>query len=144
MPFKVKDLMISVPQGCQLGTGPIVCHWLNSHFCILASCGIQSFCGQCSFGSFECGGVCSFQPTVPTGYTVCKAYSPFTSAEDLAFLKQQLNKALADLEVTERALEESMRPQTVEQVEELEQKLADALEELKKRKGELQKKEGGK
>jgi len=53
---------------------------------------------------------------------------------------------LAKVDSAEKALEEKMKPQTVEQIEELEKKMREALDALKERKAELQqpKKEGKK
>jgi len=58
--------------------------------------------------------------------------------EDLGILKQQLRKALEQVEVHERVLEESLKPKTLEEVEQLEVKLKEALAELHARKTELQ------
>jgi hypothetical protein len=50
-------------------------------------------------------------------------------------LKQALNK----IEASEKALEESLKPQTIEEVEDLQKKMRDALGALDERKAELQK-----
>jgi hypothetical protein len=55
----------------------------------------------------------------------------------LAELRQQLQQALAEIDLRERALAEAMKPQTLAEVEELERKLTDALEDLQARKAEL-------
>ena len=47
------------------------------------------------------------------------------------------------MESAEQTLAERMSPQSVEEVEALEQKLQDALEELKARKEQLRDREGG-
>ena len=59
------------------------------------------------------------------------------AAQQLAALKAQLQQALSRVEAQERAIEEQMRPQTLGDVEILEQKLVEALEELRARKAEL-------
>jgi acyl-CoA thioesterase len=65
--------------------------------------------------------------------------------ENLATLKAQLQQALAQVEAQERVMEEGQKPQTVEETEVLEQKLAEALEELRAHKDELRRRssEGG-
>jgi phage shock protein A len=55
-------------------------------------------------------------------------------------LKEQLKQQLADVEKQHSAAEESLRPQTVAQVDALQKKLEAALEELKGRRTELEQK----
>lgn len=55
-------------------------------------------------------------------------------------MKEQLKKALAQVEAKEQAVAESLKPQTVEQVDELERKMKDALQELQQRREELKRK----
>jgi len=52
-----------------------------------------------------------------------------------------MKQHLADLEKQEQAAEESLRPQTVTQVDQLQERLQAALEELKARRAELVQKE---
>jgi hypothetical protein len=59
------------------------------------------------------------------------------SAHSLAALKAELQRELAAVEAQEEALAARMQPQTVEEVDALEQKLTEALDELKARKKEL-------
>jgi len=59
-------------------------------------------------------------------------------AEDLAALKTQLTQALREVERFEQVLADSMRPQSIDEIEVLEDKLEDALSELKQRKEQLQ------
>jgi hypothetical protein len=56
-------------------------------------------------------------------------------------LKEQLKQQLAAVEKQHGAAEESLRPQTVAQVDDLQKKLEAALEELKARRTELQQKD---
>ena len=56
-------------------------------------------------------------------------------------MKEQLTQQLAEVEKQEKATEESLRPQSVAQVDELQKKLEAALEELKSRRAELEQKE---
>lgn len=66
---------------------------------------------------------------------------PVAASQQLAALKVQLQQALADLEKQQEAVEANLQPQTVAQVEELQSKMRDALDELDKRKTELQQKQ---
>jgi acyl-CoA thioesterase len=63
--------------------------------------------------------------------------------ENLATLKAQLQQALAQVEGQERAMEESQKPQTVEEAEALEQKLVEALEDLRQHRDELRRRSAG-
>ena len=65
------------------------------------------------------------------------------TAEDLAALKAQLTQALSEVERAEEVLAESMRPQSIDEIETLEHKLEDALSELKQRKEQLQERRPG-
>jgi hypothetical protein len=58
----------------------------------------------------------------------------------LAALKDQLKQQLAAVEKQQSATEESLRPQTVAQVDALQKKLEAALDELKARRTELEQK----
>jgi hypothetical protein len=62
------------------------------------------------------------------------------AAEQLAALKSQLQQALTDIENQEKIVNDSLQPQTVAQVEELQTKLRSALADLDRRKSELEKK----
>jgi 16S rRNA G1207 methylase RsmC len=57
--------------------------------------------------------------------------------QNLAELKAQLRQSLAQVEAQEQVMAESMKPQTVEEVDMLEQKLTEALHELRHHKEEL-------
>jgi hypothetical protein len=61
--------------------------------------------------------------------------------EQLAQLKEELKKQLSAVEEKQKAVEEGLRPQTVEQIDELERKMQDALKELQQRREELKQKE---
>jgi hypothetical protein len=54
-----------------------------------------------------------------------------TSLAALSILKEQLKQQLAEVEKEQAAVEESLLPQTVEQVDDLSKKLTEALQELK-------------
>jgi hypothetical protein len=62
-------------------------------------------------------------------------------AADLPKLKAQLQRALKQVEAKEEAVAKKMQPRTQEQIELLEAKLRDALEELARQKKELSAKE---
>lgn len=66
------------------------------------------------------------------------AQAPEDRFAGLAALKEQLKRQLAEVEHQHSAAEESLRPQTVAQVDELQKKLEAALEELKARRTELE------
>jgi hypothetical protein len=60
-----------------------------------------------------------------------------TAAQQLATLKQQLRRQLADVEARERELEDQQRPKTLAEVEQLEQRLMEALEKVRAERGEM-------
>jgi hypothetical protein len=62
-------------------------------------------------------------------------------ASDLPKLKAQLQRALKQVEAREQAVAKKLQPQTVEQIEMLEAKLREALDELARQKKELPAKE---
>jgi hypothetical protein len=59
--------------------------------------------------------------------------------EDINVLKQQLRQQLEAVETYERVASEASRPQTLEQLDDVEKRLTGALEEVKARRSELQK-----
>ena len=59
-------------------------------------------------------------------------------SRELGLLKADLRRALAQVEERERQIDEQMRPQTLEHVAALEQRLRAALDELQARREELQ------
>lgn len=60
------------------------------------------------------------------------------TAEHLGALKAQLRSALARVEAAEQRVGETLKPQTLDEVSQLETKLKEALEELQKRRAELE------
>ena len=122
MAFKVRDLMInylpSAPPGqCEAST--------------------PFLCGASMFATVN--PTCSCGPR--TGFFGFEA-SPVNSLASLSDLKEQLKRQLIEVEKQEAATEESLQPQSVDEVDLLMQKLTDALEELKGRRAELLKKSG--
>ena len=63
--------------------------------------------------------------------------------DDLEALKDELRATLQRVEAQERNLRQHQRPQTLAQVDEIEQKLTEALEELRERRAELENRERG-
>lgn len=74
------------------------------------------------------------------GPTAAKQTSRLRAA-DLPKLKAQLQRALKQVEAREEAVAKKMQPTTLEQIELLEAKLREALEELTRQKKELPVKE---
>jgi hypothetical protein len=113
-------------QGCTCSVG-----------CSSPTCGCSVCSGQGSCGA-SCGPTCG-HPTLIELAGVTQA--PEDRLTGLAALKEQLKRQLADVEKQHSATEESLRPQTVAQVDQLQSKLEAALEELKARRTELAQKE---
>ncbi len=72
------------------------------------------------------------------GYTL--GIDPGEALEELTAIKTQLQAALADVDEEIKELEDTLQPKTVEDVETLQTKLKEALEELDKIKSGLEKK----
>ena len=150
MAFKIKDLMISdlsAEQGAHVYCGV----WQIS--CIDKSHGFSPTCKKLNteaagFGAeyfFHPGGnpiacdvgISIFTPRTITPYTPFIVPTRETSVTALSALKDQLRQQLAEVEKLHSAAEAGMKPQTVEEVDMLTEKLNDALEELKSRRAEL-------
>jgi hypothetical protein len=108
-----------------------ICVSQQGTFCQCISDNIASVCGPLSGGCGAISGGCgvSFDP------------GPEQQVENLATLKEQLKQALVNLEKQEQAVNESLKPQTVAEADELHQKLQGALEELKAHRETLARKE---
>jgi signal transduction histidine kinase len=65
---------------------------------------------------------------------------PAVVSQQLAALKVQLQQELAEIEKQQEAVNASLKPQTIAQVDELLGKMREAIDELEKRKAELAKK----
>lgn len=106
-------------------------------------------CGWCTNATDLCGGisnpvtvylnVCP-TPTVIGPVGVPPGGDPAALSQQLAAVKVQLQKALAEIETEQAAVDASLQPQTVAQVEELQGKMREALAELERRKAELERK----
>jgi hypothetical protein len=147
MAFRIKDLLINLSpgEGANPGGGqfrrPLFggcfpellsgdCTGTPQHTFTLFTPWLSPLCCQWS----ATGPLTPFTPVFQGGG------DPASSAEQLAILKAQLKQALVDIENREKALEETLEPQTAAQIEELEGKLEEALTELRRRKSELKKK----
>lgn len=147
MAFRFKDLTINVvPENvgelgkCVGGTCPqfSLCRNFTCGFvtpcrvwtkvgCDFLSCGFLSPCRGVTF--IECEAV-----TIPNclgGSRLDETIFQFEDpVRDLGVLKQQLQAQLAQVEQLEKQQVEAARPQTLQEAEDLEQKLQGALEEL--------------
>jgi hypothetical protein len=161
MAFRVRDLMITVlpPEG-----GPIGCIGFTFPNCG-GTCRITDFCGAatpCAIGTRcigntrcvgltglgGCGSACSLTPCTD-GCSRCTdnatpCHTPttglvgFVNDDELRLLKTDLQGALAQVEAEESGRRERGQPQTVEEIDRLEAEISGALEELKRRREELQ------
>lgn len=84
-------------------------------------------------------GLCAI-PSIPGTAAAEPAGDPATALEQLAELKAQLKEAIAQIEREEAALESCEKPKTADEVESLQQKLRDAVDELENLKKELREK----
>lgn len=132
MQFQVKDLIIVLPEeegenllaGCTVSCTPYGCTRPDSKKCDPGTCKIT---------------VCNVPtrlPTQPIGF------EGFT--EQLASLKEQLRSQMAMVERQEQILLQQAGPQSVEEVEQIEQALRNALDEVGKQKKKLQAPKGRK
>jgi hypothetical protein len=140
MAFRVRDLVINVlPEQGGEGLQPFDCPGISDCYpfsscgrtnaCYAVSCAVSCRIVSC-IGS-RCGG-CTLDISQLPGF------QQEVRAEDLAALKAQLTQALSEVERAEQVLADSMRPQSIDEIEALEDKLEDALSELKQRKEQLQ------
>jgi len=151
-------------QGPIFCTHVTVCGLCTNHTCgctrctVILSCGCTALtcgCSRCTaFLSCGCTVISRFGCSVLSACTPCGSAisqitppgpgipgpGPESSFETLTALKAQLKQQLAEVESQQKAVEESLRPQTVAEVDELQSKLEAAIEELKARRAELTKK----
>ena len=125
MEFKVKDLMITVlpSESNAKDAGANLCPQcsLQCSPCSYVTCG---YCTHCTNSFYTQGRSC-----------FCKISDP----RDLAILKEELRGALLDIENKERIITAAMRPKSISEIEELEEKLTAALGEIRAQKVKLQK-----
>jgi hypothetical protein len=96
--------------------------------CSAASCTVRSV--GCTPRTFGCGASLRCTPT----FDPARPLGP----DALAVLKNELRAALARVEAEEVRLAEQMQPQTLDDVARLESKLSEALEDLQRRREELE------
>jgi hypothetical protein len=145
MTFKVKDLMIDVSSATAQIQCPnhtlIACHFYCTYVISFCHYGCSFyFPSYCAFGSVTvtqtittCPG--SIPDTTPIIQTIPQVGGPV-----LANLKDQLKQALDLAERQEAAQAESQQLHTLADAEMLEKKLNEAIEDVRARKAELQKK----
>jgi hypothetical protein len=153
MAFRVRDLVINVlPEGGREADCALTGCGLGFSHCRFGSCDfaticIFSGCRECSgaftcIGATNCGG-CTLNVTCGGSPSLLLGGAGDVDPQALATLKAQLREALRAVESAEQTLAERMSPQSIEEVEALEQKLQGALEELKARKEQLRDREAG-
>jgi hypothetical protein len=106
---------------------------------VITPCGQLSHCTfrtACTFAS-ACGVSIRCTPTFAQGF------AGGLQPEHLSQLKEELRATLEQVEAEEQRLKERMQPQTLDDVNQLEQKLTDALDELRRRREELEKQAPG-
>jgi hypothetical protein len=151
MAFRVKDLVINVlPEAGGAGDCALTACTLGFSHCRFGSCDFVTICTvsgcrECSgaftcIGATNCGG-CTLNVTC--GASVLFGAGGDVDPQVLVTLKAQLREALRAVESAEQLLAERMSPQSVDEVEALEQRLQGALEELKARKEQLRGREAG-
>ncbi len=128
-------------------------HPCSANVCSANVCSILICSGHACSAFVACSiRVCSAIPTIcpnPT-FVTCPGGSfvtpgpdpgPVEIATSLGELKAQLKQQLAAVEEQEKATAESLKPQTVAEVDDLQAKLQGAMDELKARRVELEKQE---
>ena len=142
MTFKVKDLMIDVSSATAQIQCPnftlIACHFYCTYVVSFCHYGCSVYSPTfCAFGSITHTVTCPgslVTDTTPIIQTI-----PQVGGEALANLKDQLKLALDLAERQQAAQAESQQLQTVADAEMLEKKLNEAIDDVRARKAELQK-----
>src|ERR1039457_2802521 len=147
--FKFKDLVINVLPAQD--PAKLVCN-PTIRQCLQPSCAClsrQFLSGITACGTTPCWCLSHGLTPSPCASRICSnispVYSPWCQVEDpspidLASLKEQLQQTLTQIEEQERLDAQALSPQTVDEAEQLEKKLNDALGELKTIKEDLRKK----
>jgi hypothetical protein len=158
MAFKINDLMVNIVPGegdqqlcvaftrCIAGTGwcgPILSRWcppftIDCYRFTIGGCG---YFLSCPAHSLVCvpGTVCAGGSGCGVGSPIDIGPGPVIQPGDLAALKEELRQMLNAVEQQEQAMAERMRPQSVEQIDTLQEKLKGAIAELDRQKADLQK-----
>ncbi len=122
---------------CPTVSAPVLVMPGTPRFCPTASAFDPRFCPTASAG-LACPTASA--PEAAAACPTASAPAPEAmSLDGLATLKQQLQQALAQVEEQERALAASHLPQTLEEADELEARLHEALAELRQHKEDLKK-----
>ncbi len=118
--------------------------------CTGRTCGCTcTACSGCTFRSCGCtnrsictaASACGF--SIRCTPTFVEGFGAGLQPEHLAQLKEELRSTLEQVEAEEQRLKEQMQPQTLDEVTQLEQKMTDALDELRQRREELEKRGQG-
>ena len=146
MRFKVKDLMIStlgkgacnqasLPEAfnCTPQCSIDLSRLTDNNYCC-APCTRGNSCGPCSGGCSGCTSPCTWKSAAVDTENL-PAY-----VEGIEKAKAMLRERIAELDAHQKAIEDSLTPSTLADVEALEAKLKEALQELARRKEELKKK----
>ena len=151
----VTELCVENTQGCaftancnctiQSVCNEYTCQCTDCTPCTQRTCGCTcSACTAATCGGSICraGSLCgiSFQCT-PTNFVVLQTG---LRSEHLAELKDQLRKAMDEVDTGEQRLRAGQEPQSVEEIARLEEKLTEALSELRQRRDELEGRQQGK
>lgn len=155
--FRIKDLMIKVMPSRRGGVTELQCEpWscgdldsgcgdscLVTCGCSDGGCSQHSNCGgdcsDCSYCTAHCSG-CTCSNT-KYGRTSIKQDLSRMGLSTLAALREQLHEALQAIEQRQREIETQLRPKTLADVENLERKITESLEDLRSLKAELLAKE---
>ena len=117
----------SICSNCTGCTHCTNCTCTKCTHCSVHTCTFHTACTVCSRNS------CEASARLPVAKRL--------RASDLPKLKAQLQRALKQVEAREQAVAKKLQPQTVEQIEMLEAKLREALDDLARQKKELPAKE---
>jgi hypothetical protein len=144
MTFKVKDLMIDVSSATAQIQCPnhtlIACHFYCTYVVSFCHYGCTFYYPSvCGFGSITVTQTLTCPGSIPDTSPIIQTIPQF-SGPALANLKDQLKLALDLAERQEAAQAESQQLQTVADAEMLEKKLHEAIDDVRARKAELQKK----
>src|SRR5262249_5903661 len=111
------------------------CTGACTHFCTVICTQMCTICSE-----ITCTG-CSHKPTTCHPVSILPPQEGEAALSSLAALKDQLKQQIAAVEEQEKAIDATLQPQTVSQVDQLLAKLQDAMEDLKKQRVTLAQKE---
>ena len=146
--FKFKDLVINVlpaQDPAKLICNPTIKQCVLSCFCVSnAVISKITVCGTTPCWCVSHGLTCLCASHICSG-GISPIYSPGCEIPDpgpidLASLKEQLKQTITQIEEQERLDAQALSPQTVDEAEQLEKKMTEALVEIKRVKEDLRKK----